>query len=210
MSDELKPCPFCGWAGTLHEYIDEKNYATIQCPTCGAMVCRFRDIREARAAWNRRAEPAPAATDLDALASSANTAVTIAANTKDYAMANRRRIEDLETRVEVNVADAIQGMADNAEHIGKVEVLGLLQDDRIGTLEFALEALRDRVAAMEARWNWVVAQAGEAERFAERVDALEGRTSRLLSISERLYAALEARQGHGFGPAKGRGGGEAE
>ena len=178
MSDELKPCPFCGWAGTLHEYIDEKNYATIQCPTCGAMVCRFRDIREARAAWNRRAEPAPAATDLDALASSANTAVTIAANTKDYAMANRRRIE---------------------EHA-----------DRIGTLEFALEALRDRVAAMEARWNWVVVQAGEAERFAERVDALEGRTSRLLSISERLYAALEARQGHGFGPAKGRGGGEAE
>jgi len=54
MSEELKPCPFCGWTKPVIEHI-EGTY-NVECPDC-ASAGPLEDSRaQAIAAWNRRAD----------------------------------------------------------------------------------------------------------------------------------------------------------
>ena len=59
MSDELKPCPFCGGEATVESgYSRQNEYIYIQCCTCLIETQPAGDPRTAIAAWNRRsAEP---------------------------------------------------------------------------------------------------------------------------------------------------------
>jgi len=56
MSEELKPCPFCG--DTPHLMDDPtdggKRFWWTECRECGALNAYFRTKGEAVAAWNRR------------------------------------------------------------------------------------------------------------------------------------------------------------
>ena len=63
MSDELKPCPFCG--GEAKAFFCEKSGTyDVQCQQCGALPflgrkrgpSRFKSMDDVIAAWNRRAE----------------------------------------------------------------------------------------------------------------------------------------------------------
>ena len=57
MSDELKPCPFCGAVPTAHHIYNRGDREFVRCPTCLAHgpwvninnTCPI-------AAWNRRAD----------------------------------------------------------------------------------------------------------------------------------------------------------
>ncbi len=60
---ELKPCPFCGSASKLYNYLEE---ASAECQTCQAQILRphreFGDgtgLEKAATAWNTRAEFCP-------------------------------------------------------------------------------------------------------------------------------------------------------
>lgn len=56
MSDELKPCPFCGF-GAVHHYEYEIGWCVI-CAASGC-TCEISDYQtqdEATAAWNKRQE----------------------------------------------------------------------------------------------------------------------------------------------------------
>lgn len=52
MSEELKPCPFCGW-GTV---IDGGGLfsSACQCNSCGAKTQNYKTWEDAVEAWNRR------------------------------------------------------------------------------------------------------------------------------------------------------------
>ena len=58
MTDELKPCPFCG--GTARMYSGKINYYPydhrfrVWCEKCNAMSNLFRTREEAVASWNWR------------------------------------------------------------------------------------------------------------------------------------------------------------
>lgn len=54
MSDELKPCPFCGW-GTICEVITVPFRHKCGCHACGASTANYRTWDEAVEAWNTRA-----------------------------------------------------------------------------------------------------------------------------------------------------------
>lgn len=66
MSEELKPCPFCGGAASLIPSADHSTACEIGCrdDTCPAYECVW-DVNEssAIAAWNRRASPTPPVKD---------------------------------------------------------------------------------------------------------------------------------------------------
>lgn len=55
MSEQLKPCPFCG-GKAVRDCTEYKHGATysVLCEECGVEVTRFAEI-EAIKAWNRRA-----------------------------------------------------------------------------------------------------------------------------------------------------------
>lgn len=53
MSDELKPCPFCGGEPALI-HPDEEWDAVVVCEKCGAVITKDSDA-EAIFAWNARA-----------------------------------------------------------------------------------------------------------------------------------------------------------
>ena len=61
MSEELKPCPFCGNIPEYNDYVDDDFcISRIICSNCGAQVVRasntIEDIKpEIITAWNRRA-----------------------------------------------------------------------------------------------------------------------------------------------------------
>ena len=60
MSNELKPCPFCGHMGTLKEYERRFFFETdvfyyAQCNCCGARTELCEDASVATEKWNRRA-----------------------------------------------------------------------------------------------------------------------------------------------------------
>lgn len=54
---KLKPCPFCGgkaaaiWNGASNE----RNYC-VRCWECGAETSVYKSEKEAKEAWNRRAD----------------------------------------------------------------------------------------------------------------------------------------------------------
>lgn len=54
MSEELKPCPFCGGVAIPAEY--KAGYGVIQCAGCGIMTDtgKPRTYEELVKAWNRR------------------------------------------------------------------------------------------------------------------------------------------------------------
>ena len=62
MSEELKPCPFCGeklrlqnnyYSGPLWKRIN--NSFRVECPKCNASTYEFTTAEQAIEAWNRRA-----------------------------------------------------------------------------------------------------------------------------------------------------------
>ena len=54
MSEELKPCPFCGSEAEMLNY--SENEWLVRCPACDGMVERWRETEaEAIEQWNRRA-----------------------------------------------------------------------------------------------------------------------------------------------------------
>lgn len=53
MSEELKPCPFCGGTAYIHELSD--RLYIVMCD-CGASSGIEGTEKEAAAAWNRRAD----------------------------------------------------------------------------------------------------------------------------------------------------------
>lgn len=63
MSEELKPCPFCGGEAKAF-FCEESGAYDVQCQKCGALpflgrkrgVGRFKSMDDVIAAWNRRAE----------------------------------------------------------------------------------------------------------------------------------------------------------
>lgn len=58
MSEELKPCPFCGHDQQyLFTKLNESVQQNIQCKKCGAIVSGVGN--EARNIWNTRAHPDP-------------------------------------------------------------------------------------------------------------------------------------------------------
>ena len=62
MSDELKPCPFCGAKAWLNDYEAKFGDMTVQsrcpqCTFCGCNLGYFPTKAKAIAAWNRRGQP---------------------------------------------------------------------------------------------------------------------------------------------------------
>ena len=54
----LKPCPFCGGQPYIVSWRDEKerkNPTSIKCVKCGAKTDVYDRIKDAKSAWNRRA-----------------------------------------------------------------------------------------------------------------------------------------------------------
>lgn len=65
MSEELKPCPFCGGKGSLAwDWLScQRHYDFIRCQNCGARTGDFLcDKDKAIAAWNTRPDSAQLAT----------------------------------------------------------------------------------------------------------------------------------------------------
>lgn len=60
MSEELKPCPFCGEADLLGFEQNKQGWVVVACKNCGASGSNGRSTTEIEAAafWNRRAQPA--------------------------------------------------------------------------------------------------------------------------------------------------------
>ena len=68
MTNDLKPCPFCGAEAKLttairNNYFPIRQVAYVMCNTCGASSYAFRDLEnnghhilKAIEAWNRRVE----------------------------------------------------------------------------------------------------------------------------------------------------------
>lgn len=54
MSDELKPCPFCGATVMVITENEGVNYSYIHCFKCGANFCL--DEKELVKTWNRRSK----------------------------------------------------------------------------------------------------------------------------------------------------------
>ena len=59
MSEELKPCPFCGGEAEIFEYKNKRFVPSIQyrggCFECGQTVCLENTREDAIKAWNTRA-----------------------------------------------------------------------------------------------------------------------------------------------------------
>lgn len=55
MSEELKPCPFCGFTGIIDTFV--RDGRAVGCPKCSARVQRYEPdaLGKAIAAWNTRA-----------------------------------------------------------------------------------------------------------------------------------------------------------
>ena len=65
MSDELKPCPFCGG---MNLYYAAGRFYAVECSDCGAKVVgAFRTEEEAAEAWNRRVQLTLTPDELDAI-----------------------------------------------------------------------------------------------------------------------------------------------
>ena len=58
MSEELKPCPFCGGEGYLNDitYLDEKTRYYIMCTKCKASTGLQKSKKAAINIWNTRAK----------------------------------------------------------------------------------------------------------------------------------------------------------
>lgn len=65
MTEQIKPCPFCGGAAHTDTIFWVDNVAAgdwnnedeiVQCEQCGAMTTRCKTDKEAVELWNRRAE----------------------------------------------------------------------------------------------------------------------------------------------------------
>ncbi len=54
MSDELKPCPFCGPQQLKAESFDTEHGSYIRCMDCGANTDNYIDVGSASEAWNIR------------------------------------------------------------------------------------------------------------------------------------------------------------
>ena len=52
MTNELKPCPFCG--GEARRYCGNTDANSIVCKRCGAKVYGYASKSAATRAWNRR------------------------------------------------------------------------------------------------------------------------------------------------------------
>ncbi|MCD8350069.1 MAG: Lar family restriction alleviation protein [Planctomycetaceae bacterium] len=57
MSEELRPCPFCGGEADVEMVLND--YWNAYCVDCGATTTDIIDQNEAIAAWNRRTPEPP-------------------------------------------------------------------------------------------------------------------------------------------------------
>lgn len=64
MSDELKPCPFCGGEA---EFISGVGFFCVSCSFCCGETNLYNTGQEAIDAWNRRIEPTFTPDELDAI-----------------------------------------------------------------------------------------------------------------------------------------------
>ena len=59
MSEQLKPCPFCGseaeLGGVINPFLNERRYQ-VSCNYCGGQTLFLQSAEEAVTAWNTRAE----------------------------------------------------------------------------------------------------------------------------------------------------------
>jgi DNA-directed RNA polymerase subunit RPC12/RpoP len=56
MSNQIKPCPFCGSEAAWFSYPDGTYEMKCRNPMCLSKSSRWDDVNEAIAAWNRRDE----------------------------------------------------------------------------------------------------------------------------------------------------------
>ena len=108
MSDELKPCPFCGGeADVVFPEFEDNNHGTVMCMTCFATSPDKENWKEAVTAWNTRTDaiaPQQAAEVL--LASPDLELVTRAAG--DEALEHVQAFADPEKCIERCVSNAIK------------------------------------------------------------------------------------------------------
>ncbi len=63
MSNELKPCPFCGAKPLMYDLLDTHGGFSIECPTDGCDAEKMKRTKEAAiSAWNTRAPAGDAET----------------------------------------------------------------------------------------------------------------------------------------------------
>ena len=63
MTEELKPCPFCGTKPLLYDLLDTHGGFSVECPADGCDTEKMKRTKaEAVAAWNTRAAAALAGT----------------------------------------------------------------------------------------------------------------------------------------------------
>lgn len=143
MSEELKPCPFCG--GKAHLVIGDE-FCHIRCHQCGATGALADAIREsdAIAAWNRRARAEQAERERD----EAREAAHYANGTAELAMKHRdtaeARVKELEDRLRCG-----EGSDRERQLLRKLEKLVT----RVRALEAALLKVTCDQAATPADWH---------------------------------------------------------
>ena len=58
MTEELKPCPFCGGKAEISYFDSSCQCYDVECNDCGACLMGFEEREEAIETWNKRVKSA--------------------------------------------------------------------------------------------------------------------------------------------------------